>query len=154
MAVIYRAVEVVVAVLTTGYSSNRTLHAEASFPSPDPTREWQVDNVTLQIFPGVVASGFNVMFYRGSTGLASNELLFPDTMLELGGLSVDGQVRLPIYENIVISNSTTRIYSFSPPRRISIFLDDGVYKFQTFTTAGITPTNAAAKFVIGLVSGG
>ena len=154
MSIIYRQVEVVVTVQTSAYNGNRTLHAEASFPSPDSTREWQVDYVTLQILPGNVSSNFTVIFYRGTTGLGINENSFPDTIVDLGALRTDGTVRLTTSDNVSGTTFLTRIYSVTPPRRVSISLDNGVYKFQTFTTAAITPTNEAAKFVIGLVSGG
>ena len=154
MTIIYRQVEVVVAIETTEYGSNRTLHAEASFPSPDVTREWQVDYVTLQIMSGSVASNFTVMFYRGSTGLGINETTFLSTIVDLGDLRADGVVRLNISDSVISTGASRKILSVSPPRRVSISLDNGVYKFQTFTTAAITPTNEAAKFVIGLVSGG
>ena len=154
MSIIYRQVEAVVTTQTTLYNANRTLHAEASFPSPDPTREWQVDYVTLQIIPGSVSATFTVMFYRGATGLATNESTFPSAMVDLGGLRVDGVIRLSSSDSVTSSGASSRILSVSPPRRVSISLDNGVYKFQTFSSGAITPTNAAAKFVIGLVSGG
>ena len=154
MSIIYRQIEVVVAVQTTAYGTNRAIHAEASFPSPDPTREWQIDYVSLQILPGTIATNFAVMFYRGTTGLAINASALSSTVVDLGGLRTDGQVRLLSTDNITSATSGTRIISVTPPRRVSISLDNGVYKFQTFTSGAITPTDAAAKFVIGLVSGG
>ena len=154
MSAIYRQVQVVVALQTTVYNNNRTLHEEASFPSPDPTREWQVDFVTLQILPGGVNSNFTIMFYRGSTGLGINENVLSNTIVDLDGLSTDGQLRILSADTVGSITAPTRIYSVTPPRRISISLDHGVYKFQTYTTGNIIPTNAAAKFIIGLVSGG
>ena len=154
MTVIYRQVEVVVTVQTTSYGSNRTLHAEASFPSPDLTREWQVDYVTLQIFTAGSGSNFAVLFYRGSTSIGINEAAFPNTIVDAGGLRADGQVRLLIADNITSNSSESRIYSVTPPRRVSISSENGVYKFQTFTSTAITLTTTTVKFVIGLVSGG
>ena len=154
MSIIYRQVEVVVAVQTTAYSNNRTLHAEASFPSPDPTREWQVDYVSLQILASSGTPNFTVMFYRGSTGLGINESGFSSAMVDLGGLRADGVVRTDSSDSVTGSSALSRILSVTPPRRVSISLDNGVYKFQTFLSGTITLTDAAAKFVIGLVSGG
>jgi hypothetical protein len=154
MSLIYRQVEVVIAIQTSQYTAHRTLHGEASLPSPDPTREWQVDYVTIQIFPGGSATSFNVLFYRGSTGLGINETTLPDSMVDLGGLRVDGTVRISSSDTYGSETSSNRIYSVTPPRRISISSENGAYKFQTFTSGNITPTNAAAKFVIGLVSSG
>ena len=154
MSHIYRQVEVVVAIQTSQYTAHRTLHAEASLPSPDPTREWEVDYVTLQILPGSISSNFSVLFYRGSTGLGINETTLPDSMVALGGLRVDGTVRISSSDTYGSESSSNRIYSVTPPRRVSLSSENGAYKFQTFTSGNITPTNAAAKFVIGLVSGG
>ena len=152
--IIYRQIEVIVAVDTNAYGGNRALHEEASFPSPDHTLEWQIDYVTLQILPGGSSSTFTVMFYRGSTGLGINDATFSSAMVDLGGLRVDGAVRLSSSDSVTSPSAGNRVLSVTPPRRISISSENGAYKFQTFTSGNITPTNAAAKFVIGLVSGG
>ena len=154
MSIIYRQIEVVVAVQTTAYGSNRALHEEASFPSPDLTLEWQVDYVSLQIFPGSAGSYFNVVFYRGATGISINGFELPSAMVDLGGLRVDAAIRLNSTDSIASVSAERRVFSVTPPRRVSIYLDNGVYKFQTFASGAITPTNEAAKFIIGLVSGG
>ena len=154
MSIIYRQVEVVIATQTTLYNANRTLHAEASFPSPDPTREWQVDCVSLQLIVGSGGSDFTLMFYRGATGLARNETGFPSAMVDLGGLRVDGVVRLNSSDSVTSSNAGRRVYSVTPPRRISISSENGVYKFQTFVGGALTLSVATVKLVIGLVSGG
>ena len=154
MSIIYRQVEVVVAIQSTQYTANRAMHEEASFPSPDPTREWQIDYVSLQILPGTIATNFAVMFYRGTTGLAINASALSSTVVDLGGLSVDGVIRINASDAVANTNAGNRILSVTPPRRVSISLDNGVYKFQTFTSTSIVLSATTAKIVIGLVSGG
>jgi len=154
MTVIYRQVEVVVAVQTTTYGANRTLHEEASFPSPDPTREWQVDYVTLQLLTSSGGSNFTILFYRGATGLAINDTGFPAAIVDLGGLRVDGAIRLTPPDSVSGTGDSNRILSVTPSRRLSISIENGIYKFQTITSSPIALTTATVKFVIGLVSGG
>ena len=154
MTIIYRQIEVVVAVQTSEYTANRTIHEEASFPSPDHTKEWQVDYVSMQILASSGSSNFTVMFYRGSTGLGINDSTFPSSIVDSGGLRTDGLIRLSSSDSVTSSSASRRVLAVSPPRRVSISLDNGVYKFQTFTAVGITLTDDTVKFVIGLVSGG
>ena len=154
MDIIYRQVEIVVAVQTSPYTAYRALHGEASFPSPELNREWQVDYVSLQILASTGSPDFTLLFYRGVTGIGINEAQFPVAMVDLGGLRVDGIVLIISSLSITNTGSARRVYSVTPPRRVSISRDGGVYKFQTFMSGAITPIVATAKFVIGLVSSG
>ena len=158
LPLIYRQVEQQVTIQTTTYTALLTLHAEASFPTPDPLRDWRLASVALQIPAGTVVSGFNIMFYTGVTGrpINSNPAGMPNNnATDLGAMRASGVVELLSTEQWAWTGGNVRFYAKTLAQPMPLFVSvGGIYKFQTITTAAITPLTTTAKFVFGLVSGG